>query len=126
MLHFEVKIMLFSIRTKPDLLNDDLLGLRLDFFLFLLLLVLELGVVNNLANRRICTWGYLHQVQTLFLSKLDSLLNRIYIRFNIFTNNPYPLSSYPLIYLIRFFWSLRPPPKGPVETRSAATIIDTR
>jgi hypothetical protein len=125
-LNLEIEIMFLCIRTKPDLFNDDLLGFGLNLFLLLFLLVLEFGIINNLAHRRISTWRNLYQVETLFLSEPDSLLDRIYIRLNVLTNNPYTLSSYPLVYFIRFFWSLRPSSERPVETRSAATIIDTR
>jgi hypothetical protein len=41
-LDLEIEIVFFSVRTKPDLFDDDLLGFGLDLLLLLLLFVLKL------------------------------------------------------------------------------------
>ena len=125
MFYLKIKIMLFGVRAKPDLLDNDLLGLGLYLLLLLLLLVLKFRIVNNLADRRISTRRDFHEIQTLIMSKLDCLLNRVYITFDIFANDPYALRSNALIYFVRLFGSLWAPSEGPVKTRSAASGIDT-
>jgi hypothetical protein len=61
----------------------------------------------------------------LLLGQLDCLVNRININFNVFSNYPYAGSRYPLVYTIRLFGFLRPPPKGSIETAwSAVAGID--
>ena len=66
-LEFEIKIVVVGVGAETDFLNHHLLGFRLEFLLFLFLLVLELGVVNDTADGRIGGRGNLHQIKALRL-----------------------------------------------------------
>lgn len=56
MIQLEIEIMFISIRSKPYFLYDNFCSFRLDFLLFLLLLINKLLVISNLANWWICIW----------------------------------------------------------------------
>src|SRR5258707_15227197 len=75
MLHLKVEVVLIGIGAKTNLLQDRLLGIGLDFFLLFLLLVLKLGVVYDLAHRRIGIGGIFTKIQTLLLTHLND--NRV-------------------------------------------------
>src|SRR5690606_690894 len=119
-LDFKVEVVLLSVRAEPDLLQDHLLGLGLDLLLLLLLFVLELGIVNNLANRWIRVGRYFHKVETLVAGDAYRLLYRIHIDLYIFSNYPHPGCCDLLIDLVRFF-----PPVGTPSEGSAASVVNT-
>ncbi len=107
MFHLKVEIVLFGVRTKSDLFENNFLGLRLDLLLLLFLLVLKLRVINNLTYWRICIRRDFDEVEILFLGKSDRLLNRVNINFDVLTYYTYTLSCYPFIDTIRLFRLLR-------------------
>jgi hypothetical protein len=118
----EVEVVIVGVGTKPDLLNDDLYGLRLDLFLLLLLFVLKLGIIHNLADWWISIWRNLDEVQSLVLRQTNGLLNGINIDLDVLTYDPYPLRSYPLIDLVGLLRFLRTSFIGSVETRSVCAV----
>ena len=65
MLELKVKVMLIGIGPKANFFQDSLLRPGLEFFLLLLLRVLELGVVDYLAHWWISVGRNLYQVQLL-------------------------------------------------------------
>src|SRR5688572_23550550 len=123
MFQLEVKIVIVSIGTKSDLLDHDFHGLCLDLFLFLLLLVLEFGVVNDLTNRWVCVWRNLHQIQILLLSKANGLLDGINIYFNVFSYHAYALSSDPLVDTIWFLRLLGAPTHRSAKTSPGSVCV---
>ncbi len=125
-LNLEIKVVILSVRPKAYLLDNNFLGLRLDLFLLLLLLVFKLGVINYLANRRIGVRRDLNQVKALLLRQPDGLLDRVHIDLYIFTYDPHPRRGDALVDLVRFFGPLRASPKGSVKTAwSSASVINT-
>src|SRR5258708_21860132 len=114
MLHVKVEVVLIGVGAKTNLLQDRLLGIGLDFFLLFLLVVLKLGVVYDLAHRRIGIGGNFHQIQTLLLSHLDGHRRRIYVYFDIFAYHANAGCDNPLIDSIRFLHNSAATEKGPV------------
>ena len=64
MIQFEIEIMVVRIGSEPDLLYNDLGGLRLHFFLFPLQFIKELLIINHPANRRVCCGRDLNKVKS--------------------------------------------------------------
>src|SRR6267378_4387290 len=120
MLHLEVEVVLIGIGAKTNLLQDRLLGIGLDFLLLFLLLVLKLGVVYDLAHRRIGVGGNFHQVQSLLLSHLDGYRRWVHIYFDIFAYHAHAGCDNPLIDTIRFLHNSAATEKGPVGGSVAA------
>lgn len=50
MIHFKVEVMLIGVGAKANFFEYRLLYFRLNYFLLLLLLVFELGVIYHLAH----------------------------------------------------------------------------
>src|SRR5260221_7284763 len=114
MLHLKVKVVLIGIGAKTDLFQDRFLRIGLDFFLLFLLLVLKLGVVDDLAYRRVGIGGNLHQVQALLFRHLDGYRRRVHIYFDIFAHHANAGCDNPLIDSIRFLHNSAATEKGPV------------
>src|SRR5688572_11118760 len=85
MLGFEVKVMIIGVGSKAYLFYFGDLALGLHLLFFLLLIVEEFVVVNDLANRRIDGWRNFYQVQTLVLCHLHRGRCIIDTWFNILT-----------------------------------------
>ena len=71
MLQFKIIIMLICVGPEPDLLHHDLGGFGLHLFLFLLLLVKKLLIIDGPAHRGICLGRDLHQVEVQRISNLQ-------------------------------------------------------
>ena len=76
----DLDLQIVFIRLGTDLdflhLNDRLLFLG--FLRTLALLILELSVVHDLANGRVCIGSHFHQIQLFLCGQLQSLLHRQY------------------------------------------------
>ena len=70
---FELVIVLIRIGTKLHFLDRDVLLMLLRFVKLLVQLVEVLAVIHDPANRRGCSWRYLHQIQSALLSDLQRL-----------------------------------------------------
>src|SRR6201999_1918728 len=77
MLGLEIEVMVIGIRRKPDLLYLGGLALGLHLLLFLLLLVKEFIVIDDLTNGWVRIGRDLDQVQLLLLRHLDRFLYRV-------------------------------------------------
>ena len=73
----EVIIVVIRLRTEPDLLHLLFFLVSLRLFLFLLLCVEELLVINNAADRRRSRWSDLDEVKILVVRYFHSLLIRV-------------------------------------------------
>ena len=78
MLELEVIVVVIGLRSKADLLDDDLDALSLLFLLLLLELEDELLIVDDATYWRIDIGRDLHEVKLLVVSDTESLLYRIY------------------------------------------------
>ena len=74
---FEVIIVVIRLRTEPDLLHLLFFLISLRLFLFFLLCVEELLVVNDAADRRRSRWSDLDEVKILVVRYFHSLLIRV-------------------------------------------------
>ena len=75
MLELEVVVVVVGLRTKTNLLDNNLYLLCLDLLGLLLLLVEELLVVGDAAYRRIGLGRDLNKVEFHLISEADSLLD---------------------------------------------------
>ena len=96
----EVIVMLIGLRTETYLLHFNFHLLRLLLFLALLHLVKELRVLNQTANRRVCSRRNLHKVKFFFFCKCKSLVQRHYYRFNIISHNTHLFGTNLFVYTI--------------------------
>ncbi len=71
MLQFKTIVMFICIGSEPDLLHHYLGSFGFHLLLFLLLLVKKLLIVDGPANRGICLWRDLHQVEIEQISNLQ-------------------------------------------------------
>ncbi len=85
-IQLEIEIMIVGIGAKANLFNNCFLSLCLDLLLLFLLLVFELGIIDDLTNRGICFRRDLYKVQTLLSRNIQRLLNSININFYIISD----------------------------------------
>src|SRR5690606_20082778 len=104
MLQLELGIMVTGIGTEADFLDHRLLSVRFDLFLFLLLFINELAVINDLANGRVSIWRDLHQIEFQFISQLQCLARGIYPLLYIVSHQAY--LRYPDVFIDPMFWLL--------------------
>ena len=76
MLELELIVVLVGLRSETDFLHLDLHLLGLHFFLALLLLVEELGVVDETANGRIGVGRDLHEIDPLLAGHIQCIAGR--------------------------------------------------
>jgi len=94
---FEVIIVVIRLRTEPDLLHLLFFLISLRLFLFFLLCVEELLVVNDSADRWIRGGCDLDEVQILLIRDFHSLLERVDTLFYIIANKAHLCDSANLV-----------------------------
>src|SRR5215212_1572447 len=115
--------MIIRIWRKPDLFHLRSFRLRLHFLFFLLLIVKEFIIVNDLANRRICLRRNFYQVQLLFLRHFHCFLCRVNANGYIVSNQSYLWNSDVMINAVFCFsaWS----ESSPVEPSATGSKPST-
>lgn len=99
----EVKIVVIRMRTKTNLLYNNFRRFGFQFLLFLFLIVQELLVINNAANRRLGIRCNFYQVETGFFRNFKRFFEREYALLNVFTYYTYLCRTDFLIDLVRIF-----------------------
>ena len=90
MLDLEIQVMVIGFRSDLDLFNLHLHLFLLGLLLFFVLLILELAIVHNSANRRIGGGGYLNQIQLACFCRLQCFTQGKNPQlFTIMTDNTY-------------------------------------
>ena len=102
-LELKVKVVIVGIRAEANFFDNDLRRVGLDLFLLFLLLVLELGVVNDPANGRYGIGRHLNKVKVLSLSHGLRLVGFIDALLYVFTDHPYFAGQDALVNFVRFF-----------------------
>lgn len=87
MSQFEIKVMVFRIRTESNFLYDGLRCFCLEFFLLFLSRVQEFIVVNDLANRRIGFRANFNKVKVHVTSPIYGLVGVVDIGSDFTTCN---------------------------------------
>lgn len=90
-------------RTKTNLFHNNFRRFGFQFLLFLFLIIQELLVINNAANRRLGIRCNFYQVETRFFCNFKRLFERKYALFNVFTYYTYLCCTDFLIDLVCIF-----------------------
>src|SRR5690554_2211321 len=95
--------MLIGIWSESNFLYNNFLLLTLKLFLFLLLIVKKLRIVNYFTNRRVSIWCNLNQVEITLFCHSDGFCNGIYICRYIIGNYPNVWRSYIIVNVVKIF-----------------------
>ena len=99
--------MVIGLRTEPDFLHSDFDLLGLNFLLLFLLLIKELLIIEDFADRRISGRRNLDKIEFLIIGHFHSLLDRVYARiFDIISNETYLGNSDAIINPMFSLWLL--------------------
>jgi hypothetical protein len=90
-------------RTKTNLFHNNFRRFGFQFLLFLFLIVQELLVINNAANRRLGIRCNFYQVETRFFCNFKRLFERKYALLNVFAYYAYLCRTDFFIDLVRIF-----------------------
>jgi hypothetical protein len=90
-------------RTKTNFFHNNFRRFGFQFLLFLFLIIQELLVINNTANRRLGIRCNFYQVETRFFCNFKRLFERKYALLNVFTYYAYFCSTDFFIDLVRVF-----------------------
>src|SRR5687768_15763529 len=105
MFRLKVKVMIVCIGSKADLFHLRGLALGLHFLRFLLLIVKEFIVIDDLANGGIRTGRNFNEVQLLGLGHFQRFLGRIHANFNILSHQSYLGNAYEMIDAMFWFFA---------------------
>ncbi len=102
--HLHRVIAIFGRGAELQFLDLDLFGLALGRMRLFLLLELELAEVHDAADRRICGWLNLNQIQTEFLRHIQRLVARQYsCLLAVGADHTYPRNTDLRILAVSFF-----------------------
>ncbi len=94
-------------RTKTNFFYNNFRRFGFQFLLFLFLIVQELLVINNAANRRLGIRCNFYQVETRIFCNFKRLFNRKYTLLNVFTYYTYLCGTDFFIDLVCVFFFRR-------------------